>query len=89
MSDREGIGGFGVFLAFLGGAMAGATVALLVTPATGDEARMKIKDAVNRVPKALKSAYVQASEAAHDVLGRGEEKIASLPPIERRNGEIT
>jgi gas vesicle protein len=87
MSNRDGFSGFGVFLAFVGGAAAGAAVALLVAPATGDEARVKIKDAMNKVPKALKNVYAHASEAAHDVLKR--EEMSSLPPIERRNGEIT
>jgi gas vesicle protein len=71
--EREGYGGFGMFLAFLGGAVAGAAVALLVAPASGEETREKLlsiantgKDKVTRVPKALKSAYSQASEVAKD-----------------------
>lgn len=86
MADRDGFSGFGVFLAFVGGAAAGAAVALLVTPATGDEARGKIKDAINRVPKVVKTAYAQVSDAAHEVLKR--EEMTPLP-LERRNGEIT
>jgi len=73
MIEREGYSGLGIFVAFLGGALAGATAALLLAPSTGEETRGKIKslaanskDKVARVPKALKSAYEQASEVAKD-----------------------
>lgn len=73
MAEREGFSGFGVFLAFLGGAAAGAAVALLIAPMSGEETRDKLlgyandgKDKVQRVPQALKSAYAQASEVAKD-----------------------
>lgn len=73
MAEREGFSGFGVFMAFIGGAAAGAAVALLMAPTSGEEMRDKLlgfatdgKDAVQRVPKALKSAYSQASEVAKD-----------------------
>lgn len=73
MAEREGFSGFGVLLAFLGGAAAGAAVALLMAPTSGEETREKLlgyanqgKDSVTRVPQALKSAYAQASETAKD-----------------------
>jgi gas vesicle protein len=93
MADRDGFSGFGVFLAFLGGALAGAATALLVAPAPGDEAREKIRDAINKVPGALKSAYAHASEVAHQRLsGEVESGVGSVgsayTPIEKRNGEI-
>ena len=73
MSDREGFSGFGVFLAFIGGAAAGAAVALLMAPTSGEETRDKLlgyandgKEKVTRVPQALKSAYAQATEVARD-----------------------
>ena len=78
----EGFSGFGVFLAFLGGAVAGAAVAMLVTPASGEETRNKIKslannskDKVARVPKALKSAYSQASEVAKDAFNEAYQEV--------------
>lgn len=73
MEDRSGFGVFGLCLAFLGGAAAGAAVALLAAPASGEETRERLlelanaqKDKATRVPKALKSAYAQATTAAKD-----------------------
>lgn len=73
MNERSGFSGFGVFLAFLGGAAAGAAVAMLYAPLTGEEARQKLldlaengRDRVQRMPQALKSAYAQATETARD-----------------------
>jgi gas vesicle protein len=39
MAKDEGIGGGAVLLAFIAGAVAGAAVALLYAPATGEETR--------------------------------------------------
>lgn len=76
MDREDGFSGFGLFLAFLGGAAAGAATALLLAPTSGEETRAKLKDyAVNskkkvqRVPNALKSAYSQAAEVAKDAFG--------------------
>jgi gas vesicle protein len=73
MTDKKGFSGLGIFAAFLGGAAAGAACALLLAPLTGEEARQKLKDLadtgkakVARVPKAIASAYSQASEVAKD-----------------------
>lgn len=43
MSDDRGAGG-GVLVAFVLGAIAGAAVALLVAPATGEETRRKLSE---------------------------------------------
>ena len=73
MTQREGFTGMGIILAFLGGAAAGATAALLLTPKTGEETRRDIRELadksrkqVTRVPKALREAYSQATEVAKD-----------------------
>lgn len=73
MEERSGFGVLGLALAFLGGAAAGAAVALLAAPASGEETRERLlelanaqKEKATRVPKALKSAYAQASTAAKD-----------------------
>ena len=73
---EEGFSGIGLFLAFLGGAAAGAVTAIMLAPATGEETRAKLRDMalnsknkVTRVPKALKSAYSQAAEVAKDAFG--------------------
>ena len=39
MAREDGLGGGAVMLAFIAGALAGAAVALLYAPATGDETR--------------------------------------------------
>jgi gas vesicle protein len=82
MADREGFSGFGVFLAFLGGAAAGAAVALLMAPTSGEETRDKLlgyanegKDKVTRVPQALKSAYAQATEVARDAFSEAYKTV--------------
>lgn len=87
MADRDGFSGFGVFLAFVGGAAAGAAVALLMAPSSGEETREKLlgyanqgKDSVTRVPQALKSAYAQASETAKDAF------TEAYRTVDRTNG---
>jgi gas vesicle protein len=73
MIDNSGKSGWGVFFAFLGGALAGATTALLLAPTSGEEARRKLldmanegKEKVTKVPRAIASAYSQAAEVAKD-----------------------
>lgn len=77
MSKTEGFGTLGVVLAFAGGALAGATVAMLFAPVTGEEARKRIKEIaqsgtkrVTRMPKALKSAYSQATDVAKEAFSQ-------------------
>ncbi|MCK6545758.1 YtxH domain-containing protein [Myxococcota bacterium] len=64
-------GGFGVFMAFLGGAVTGAATALLFAPKAGNETRQQIKhiasrakDRVKRVPDQLREAGGQLREQA-------------------------
>ena len=71
MSNRNGISGGQLILAFIAGAVTGAAVALLASPQSGPEVRESIKgwahDAqgrASRVPEALRSAYTRASRAA-------------------------
>lgn len=87
MADRDGFSGFGVFLAFLGGAAAGAAAALLLAPQSGEQTREQLlgyanqgKEGVTRVPQALKSAYAQASEVAKDAF------TEAYRSVERPNG---
>lgn len=80
MNERNGFSGLGVFFAFLAGAAAGAATAMLMTPTTGEETRQKLKelanngrDTVARVPKAIASAYSQATEVAKDAFSEAYE----------------
>ena len=82
MAERDGFSGFGIFMAFLGGAAAGAAAALLLAPASGEETREKLlgmantgKDKVARMPKALKSAYAQATEVARDAFSEAYREV--------------
>lgn len=70
MDNQKSFSGFSLFLAALGGAVVGAGVALLLAPASGHDARARIagvasdaRDAVGRVPEALKAASHAAREA--------------------------
>jgi len=87
MAEREGFSGFGVFMAFLGGAAAGAAVAILMAPQSGEETREKLlgyatdgKGKVQQLPQALKTAYAQASEVAKDAF------TEAYRTIEKSNG---
>jgi gas vesicle protein len=82
MTDRDGFSGFGIFLAFLGGAAAGAAAAMLLAPVSGEEARQKLleianegRDRVQHLPQALKSAYAQASETARDAFSEAYHQV--------------
>lgn len=64
-------GGFGVFMAFLGGAITGAATALLFAPKAGNETRQQLKhiasrakERVKRVPDQLREAGGQLREQA-------------------------
>ena len=78
MTQDNGTGGFGSFLsAFLLGATAGATVALLTAPRSGRETRAQLKSAAldlqKNVQKKMKRAGAKAmevgQEAYEDALG--------------------
>ncbi|OFV93639.1 MAG: hypothetical protein A3G76_06135 [Acidobacteria bacterium RIFCSPLOWO2_12_FULL_65_11] len=64
MARDEGVGAGGVLLAFLVGAVAGAAVALLYAPATGEETR-----------KYLAQKAREGSDRASDVASRGREMV--------------
>lgn len=75
--------GLSVLLAFVGGAVAGATAALLLAPSSGEETRQKLlelastsKEKVSRMPQALASAYNQAAEVARDAFNEAYEKAS-------------
>lgn len=87
MAREEGFSGLGIFFAFLGGAAVGAGVALLMAPTSGEETRKKIQELANqqkdkaaRVPKALKSAYAQASEVAKDAFSEAYREVETRVP---------
>ncbi len=69
----------GLFFAFLGGAMVGATVAYLTAPASGAETREQLRklaraqrDRIGRVPAALSDAKDAFSEAlSAEAVGNG------------------
>lgn len=76
MSDG-GRGNLELILAFLLGAAAGATVALLTAPQSGRETRDRIKDLARgaaddakRVPSTLSDAYGRAARAAREAFLR-------------------
>lgn len=47
MNDNQGFSGTHMMLAVLGGAVAGAAVAMLTTPKSGPEARARLNEVVN------------------------------------------
>jgi len=95
MTQDNGTRGFGSFLsAFLLGATAGATVALLTAPRSGRETRAQLKSAaldlqknvqkkMQRAPEAIKAAGAKAAKA----IKAGEELYEeTLGDIERGSG---
>jgi gas vesicle protein len=73
MARDEGVGAGGVLLAFLVGAVAGAAVALLYAPATGEETR-------EYLGKKARDGRERASEMAargREVVNQGRETLAT------------
>lgn len=75
MSENTGFSGGQVLFAFLGGAAAGAVVALLTAPQSGAKTRADIRnrakltyDEASRMPKALAGAVGAAREAFNESL---------------------
>ena len=71
MRDDNCYSGAHLLLAFVAGGIAGAAVALLAAPQSGNETRDTIRGLARgaqgkavRVPEALRRAYAEASEAA-------------------------
>lgn len=70
MNEKNGFTGGQMLLAFLGGAAAGAAVALLTAPRSGAESRKLLsdsavsgKEAAKRIPQASRYAAEAAKEA--------------------------
>jgi len=70
------IGPGGLVVAFIAGAVAGAAVALLYAPATGDEAReylgQRARDGRERARQNLTTAFDRARQQFEDVVGEPE-----------------
>jgi gas vesicle protein len=64
------------FLAFLGGAIAGATVALLFAPEKGEVTRRKISKAVGDGRDFLADKYDEGRERITNAYHEGREKLA-------------
>ena len=57
MANNNEIGGAGLLVAFLAGAVAGAAVALLFAPATGEETRRNLGDRAREVRDRAREQY--------------------------------
>jgi len=68
MAKDEGVGGGAVMLAFVAGAIAGAAVALLFAPATGEETRdflnQRAREAGDKVADAARQFRAAADRVA-------------------------
>ena len=71
--QREGFGGGQLFLAFLGGAVAGVLAGVFLAPSSGAETREKMRKLVGQtrgrithLPKAIVDAGIAAKEAFID-----------------------
>ena len=74
MNEKCGYTGGQVFLAFLGGAAAGAAVALLTAPRSGSETRQLLGNAVGKgkgAAKRIPEASRLAAEAANEAFAEG------------------
>jgi gas vesicle protein len=75
LETRKERSGFGILLAFLGGAVVGSVAALLLAPKSGPETRRKIaelaeqgKEKAERVPVAVREARHAAATAFVEAL---------------------
>jgi len=77
MAEKDNFGSF--LIGFLVGGLAGAVVALLYAPASGDETRTVIKDKAielkDKTVETLDETYKQASAAATDAVSKAQELI--------------
>lgn len=83
MSETTGFNGGQVLMAFLGGAVAGATIALLTAPQSGAKTRAQLRDGVMasadsaaRLPHALQGAVVAAQDAFSESLTKSNNALA-------------
>ncbi len=77
MARDDGVGAGGIMLAFLVGAVAGAAVALLFAPASGDETRQFL----NEKAQEGRERAAEAARQGREMFSRQRETIASA--IER------
>ena len=84
MITREKFSTSGIILAFVGGAAAGATMALLLAPKSGEQTRRQLKDLastskdkVAKVPRAIKDAYSHAQGMAKDAFSSAYDTATS------------
>jgi gas vesicle protein len=77
MAEKDNFGSF--LIGFLVGGLAGAVVALLYAPASGDETRTVIKDKAielkDKTVDTLDETYKKASVAATDAVSKAQELI--------------
>jgi gas vesicle protein len=77
MAEKDNFGSF--LIGFLVGGLAGAVVALLYAPATGDETRTVIKDKAielkDKTVETLDETYKKASVAANDAVSKAQDLI--------------
>lgn len=69
MANNESLGPGGLLVAFLAGAVAGAAVALLYAPSTGDEARQYL---ARRAREGRESVADAIEQARRQAAGQGE-----------------
>lgn len=77
MARDDSVGAGGIMLAFLVGAVAGAAVALLFAPASGDETRQFL----NEKAREGRERAAEAARQGRDMFSRQRETVASA--IER------
>jgi gas vesicle protein len=77
MANQSGVGAGGVMLAFIAGAVAGAAVALLFAPASGEETR----EYLNERAREGRDRAAEAARQGRELLNRQRETISSA--IER------
>lgn len=93
MADKDNFGSF--LIGFLVGGIAGAVVALLYAPATGEETRTVIKDKAielkDKTVDTLDDTYKKAEVAANDAITKAQElyKVAQTKAVETmKKGQV-
>jgi len=74
--ERPGFSGSTVLLALVGGAAAGAAIALLTAPKSGRETRAMLKEKLNDTKEGLTEAYKDGKEKARAFPGAA--KVAGV-----------
>jgi gas vesicle protein len=73
MANQQGIGPGGVLLAFIAGAAAGAAVALLYAPASGEDAR----EFVSQRAREGRERAAEAARQGRDLVKRQRDNVAT------------